>query len=324
MADNNEGENMPIPCVEIPQNLSWIYSEKGQTFFRKVLNIVGLPASEVNESSAARTILSHTGQNIDAVVVDFLKEISTNFHVCYQNVEEIKCLNKKMTNLETSFTTLRNSCSIQNKWSLVLNSCNLQSSDATNILLNHVLQHFWSSVVLNGSCELSEDSELSNLSASSSSSTYCDDELENIEAESIQEHAGWVFKRARDLFKDGPEVHKIQLSKTNNVQVEVNKHFILSLIQRLGQDELAQPGRFLFNPIPEVLEVFIYLHNMVEKIVKNELGNCADKDILKKCLKFLSEDPNLRKMWQKLLGSEDNDTFCAGSVILFNELSQCF
>ena len=50
MADNNEGENMPIPCVEIPQNLSWIYSEKGQTFFRKVLNIVGLPASEVNES----------------------------------------------------------------------------------------------------------------------------------------------------------------------------------------------------------------------------------------------------------------------------------
>jgi hypothetical protein len=45
----------------------------------------------------------------------------------------------------------------------------------------------------------------------------------------------------------------------------VNKHFILSLIQRLGQDELAQPGRFLFNPIPEVLEVFIYLHNMVEK-----------------------------------------------------------
>jgi hypothetical protein len=171
---------------------------------------------------------------------------------------------------------------------------------------------------------LSEDSELSNLSASSSSSTYCDDELENIEAESIQEHAGWVFKRARDLFKDGPEVHKIQLSKTNNVQVEVNKHFILSLIQRLGQDELAQPGRFLFNPIAEVLEVFIYLHNMVEKIVKNELGNCADKDILKKCLKFLSEDPNLRKMWQKLLGSEDNDTFCAGSVILFNELSQCF
>jgi hypothetical protein len=191
-------------------------------------------------------------------------KISTNFHV-YQNVEEMKCLNKKMTNLETSFMTLHNSCSIQNKWSLVLNSCNLQSSDGTNILLNHVLQHFWSSVVLNGSCELSEDSELSNLSASSSSSTYCDDKLENIEAESIQEHAGWVFKRARDLFKDGPEVHKIQLSKTNNVQVEVNKHFILSLIQRLGQDELAQPGRFLFNPIPEVLEVFIYLHNMVEK-----------------------------------------------------------
>jgi hypothetical protein len=75
MVDNNELENMPIPCVEIPQNLSWIYSEKGQTFFRKLLNIVGVPASEVNESSAARMILSHTGQNIDVVVVDLFKDI---------------------------------------------------------------------------------------------------------------------------------------------------------------------------------------------------------------------------------------------------------
>jgi hypothetical protein len=58
--------------------------------------------------------------------------------------------------------------------------------------------------------------------------------LSNIEAKSIQEHAGWVCKRVRDLFKDGPEVHKIQLSKTNNVQIEMGKHFILSLIQRLG------------------------------------------------------------------------------------------
>jgi hypothetical protein len=54
-------------------------------------------------------------------------------------------------------------------------------------------------------------------------------------------------------------------------------------------DALVQPGRFLFTPIPDVLEVFVYLHNMIEQIVKERLETCADKDILKTCLKFLSE-----------------------------------
>ena len=73
--------------------------------------------------------------------------------------------------------------------------------------------------------------ELSNVctNSASSSTSRCEDELENIEAESIQEHAGWVFKRARDFFINGPEVHQIQLSKTNNEQIEVDKHFIYCL-----------------------------------------------------------------------------------------------
>ena len=48
-------------------------------------------------------------------------------------------------------------------------------------------------------------------------------------------------------------MHTIKLSKTNNVQVKVDKQFVLSLIQKLGHDDLVQPGKFLFNPIPEVL-----------------------------------------------------------------------
>jgi hypothetical protein len=332
-----EEENTPTPCLTNPQNLNWIFSERGQAFFRKVLNTVGLAESETMESRAARAIFSHakkTQKSID-VAVEFLKEISTCFQVCYQNIQDIKCLNKKMVHLERSFETLRDNLSIKNKWCLLLNSCGLQVSDATNIVLNHVLQHFWSSVVLENSGELDENSatiDLSTTSAGSAAcsstasleSTQCVDELENIEAKSIQEHAGWVCKRVRDLFKDGPEVHKIQLSKTNNVQIEVDKHFILSLIQRLGHDALVQPGRFLFIPIPDVLEVFVYLHNMIEQIVKDRLETCADKDILKTCLKFLSKDPNLRKLWQKLLGNEDNDNFRAGSVVLLQRVVGMF
>ncbi len=69
----------------------------------------------------------------------------------------------------------------------------------------------------------------------------------------------------------------------------MDKHFILSLIQWLGHDALVQPGRFLFTTIPDVLEVFVYLHNIIEQIGKERLETCADKDILKTCLNFLSE-----------------------------------
>ena len=55
----------------------------------------------------------------------------------------------------------------------------------------------------------------------------------------------------------------------------------MSLIERLGSDVLVQPGKFLLIPIPEIVEVFVYLHNTVERIVKNQLGSHPDKDILK-------------------------------------------
>ncbi len=110
-----------------------------------------------------------------------------------------------MVHLERSFETLRDNLPIKNKWCLLLNSCGLQVSDATNIVLNHVLQHVWSSVALENSGELDENSatiDLSTTSAGSAAcsstasleSTQCVDELENIEAKSIQEHAGWVCK----------------------------------------------------------------------------------------------------------------------------------
>ena len=78
--------------------------------------------------------------------------------------------------------------------------------------------------------------------------------------------------------------------------------------------------------IPEasVVEVFIYFHEIVEKIVKDGLKTCVDKDILKKCLQYLSEDKDLRKMWHKLLGDEDTDMFCAASFVLLQRVVVMF
>ena len=119
-----EDENTSTLELKNPQNLSWIFSQRGQTFFRNVLDTVGRPGSKTVEASAARAIFSHMIDSID-VADEFLKEVSCCFQVCYQNIEDIKCLNKKMVNLERSFGTLRDNVSLRNKWSLLLNSCGL-------------------------------------------------------------------------------------------------------------------------------------------------------------------------------------------------------
>ena len=51
-------EEMSNLSDEIPQNLNWIYSEKGRQFFHKILENVSNPENEISESSAARTLLT--------------------------------------------------------------------------------------------------------------------------------------------------------------------------------------------------------------------------------------------------------------------------
>ena len=76
------------------------------------------------------------------VETNFVKQMSASFLVCYQNVEQINCQNKKTMNLERSFATLHDESFIKEKWSCLVGSCGLQTSDGANIRLNHVLQHF--------------------------------------------------------------------------------------------------------------------------------------------------------------------------------------
>ena len=303
---------------------------QGRQLFHKVLQIVSNPENETGESSAAQTLLSKTFQHdegrCDNLAILFLKEISMSFHSCFRNVQDFKCVNVKMTKLESSFKTLREKASITTNWALLLDACGLDVSETTNNILNHVLQHCWTSIVLAESHDLNEEHEFFTKLSDSLSSNPHDEEndVNSIEGKTVQEHAGWVFKRVRDLINTGPQVHKIQVSKTNATESEVDKNYFQSLIERLGKDNLVQPGKFLFIPESSVVEVFIYLHEILEKIVKDGLKTCVDKDILKKCLQYLSEDKDLRKMWHKLLGDEDTDMFRAASVVLLQRVVVMF
>jgi hypothetical protein len=55
-----------------------------------------------------------------------------------------------MIELESSIMMYHDDVSINEKWSCLLRVCDMGKSDGTNILFNHILQHFWSSLVLKG------------------------------------------------------------------------------------------------------------------------------------------------------------------------------
>ena len=42
----------------------------------------------------------------------------------------------------------------------------------------------------------------------------------------------------------------------------------MDLVKSLEEDKLIQPGKFLFTPSSEAVTFFMYLHTLVEKIVK--------------------------------------------------------
>ncbi len=86
-----------------PQNLNWIFLNMVKHFSARFL--ISLVLQRVQDESP-------TQKSID-VAVEFLKEISTCFQVCYQNIQDIKCLNKKMVHLERSFETLSDDLSIK-------------------------------------------------------------------------------------------------------------------------------------------------------------------------------------------------------------------
>ena len=130
--------------------------------------------------------MTRTFQNneeVDDLVVSFLRELSNSFDSCFCSVQGMKCVTAKTTKLESSFTTLREKPSITRKWALLLDACGLQLSVGTNNILNHVLHHLWTSIVLGWS---NEKHALS--TTASTSSDFCQDEHDvspGIEAKTI-------------------------------------------------------------------------------------------------------------------------------------------
>jgi hypothetical protein len=128
--------------------------------------------------------------------------------------------------LERNFASLStHSPSIGKEWRKLLSSCGWKMSPNGYIVLNYILQHLWSCLLLNKSSGLPAESylALSHNDSSTESSTSTSTELENIEIESIKEHGGWVIKRVRDMIQNGPSIQTIMVPKNSEASCEVSQ-----------------------------------------------------------------------------------------------------
>ena len=97
--------------------------------------------------------------------------------------------------------------SLQQRRDCLISSCGIENnSTAKAAFFNHILQHFWSCLMLyesHGHGYLNEgndepgEANLSNISGYSATSDTSS--TDNIEMEAIREHAARVCKRVRDL-----------------------------------------------------------------------------------------------------------------------------
>ena len=150
--------------------------------------------------------------------------------------------------------------------------------------------------------------------------------MENIEFELLRKHAGWAIKRARDLVQSGCTTLKIQVSKADDSFCEVSKQRLLDIFKDLGEDVLVESGKYLFIPKEEVVPVFLYLHSLLEKMVKSNLETSTNKDVLKECLEAVSKDKRLRDLWYGALhlGSIEDLSLKASYVLILQKIVVMF
>lgn len=96
------------------------------------------------------------------------------------------------------------------------------------------------------------------------------------------------------------------------------------MIKTLGKDVLVQPGKFLFVINEDLLPLFYYLHESLEKIVKASLEEDANKGILKHGLEILSTDKTLRGLWCNITGNSEDQQIKASCVLVLQRIAVMF
>ena len=267
---------------------------------------------EERESRFAFEILSKI--DIDSAAVDrlgtFVRELNDVVLICYKSVDKVKSQQLKMVTLEKAFTRHRfdRHSKLFEAWQHLV-GVPPSNDKESNVVFQHILQHIWSYAILRRS-----NSKPVSVDHVESQKDKVPDEVERV---AIRQHAGWAIKRARDTILSSPTTISIKLSCNDSTHVVVSKEYLLKLIDRLGKDELQEPGKFMFMPFSQTDDFFITLHKETEVLLKQEsILKQTGKDAVIWALKQLSTSAILRSKWESLLGKASGYAKAAHVILL--------
>lgn len=285
-----------------------------KSFLQTLFEVYKLPSNEKWVLTLAKEAVLDENKSI--LVEEFLQEVLRLFEVCFVEAGTQKHSQNFEIALEQAFSEKRCSsfheCAIKHSWQKLLfgdtkSVCDCsQYSQTSGQLMQQVLQYFWS---------YNSDGFVSVEVESTKDPAACDEsDLDN-----IQDHAGWVIKRARDTVTKGENKIPARESVTDSNMVYGDKTGALEIISTLGKDVKQANGKFRFIVHDHVVPFFLFLHNLVESLINDNTMVLQKGNILLDCLDKMSKDKQLREKWNQLTAKSD-----ATSVIVLQRIVTFF
>ncbi|CAB4021361.1 Hypothetical predicted protein, partial [Paramuricea clavata] len=222
-------------------NISHIFSNKGD-----ILTLVFEAVLDENKS-----ILKE----------EFLQDVLRLVEACFTKAEMEKTRQKKAVILEREFGMTRFSSfyhyAIKQSWGKLIGydvlSENTNFHQASEQLLQQILQHFWS---LNSGMaftivESIYDGE--SQSGTGESLKYCDES----DFDSIRDHGGWDIKRTRENILKGESDVRAKESVGGSEVVHGDKGDAMKIIATMGEDVKQPDGKFRFIIHKNIISFFL-------------------------------------------------------------------
>ena len=223
----------------------------------------------------------------------FLTSVAGLFEQCFQLHSSKNNRHLRAIELEKNFSACRTKSNVASKaWNEILLEEGIEVNAASDSVLQHILQHFWSTI---GSVTQKEIP---------SSSHQPETQQDEMEFEAVSDHAGWAIKRARDIIKSSAETNlKIKKSSSDDSVCGVQKSVALELVSKLGKDVKQSDGHFRFIPSQEVANFFLKLHDVVDNLLSKSMLVVEKSKVITNCLQEISRDKKLRSDWFSLLNN---------------------
>lgn len=253
--DNCRSENISLSGSESnmdeQERQSFRQTNITMTSLRAVLERLAEPdfnfIKEEQITAAAVLKLLNLGNSHLQKFEKVLDSFASLFEKCFVAIKsQKKQVNVRASELEKNFMVERfNSVTVNSpSWNNILITAGLSKNSSTENVLQHILQHFWSTIG-------------STLQNRKMDTDYQKAEPDPMELSAISYHAGWAIKRARDIIKHASDEQlRIQQAKNTKDFHQIEKSRALEVISKLGEDEKQGDGLHKFIPNTKTLPFF--------------------------------------------------------------------